>query len=141
MASARKLNPDFLTPPLFLLTLRAVPAFAQFSSGIEGTARDTSGAVLAGAQVIITDTRLGVSKDTTTNDGGYFRIDSIAASTYTVEVRMTGFEILAAGRVSRCRSARCARWRRRSRWVRRRRTLKFQRPKPRSTWSPRPPAL
>ncbi len=91
MASARKLIRLFFLL-LLLLTLRTVPAFAQFSSGIEGTARDTSGAVLAGAKVVITDTRLGVSKETTTNDGGYFRIDSIAASTYTIEVRMSGFE-------------------------------------------------
>ena len=91
MASARKMNYIF-TIPLLLLTFIAIPAFAQFSSGIEGTAHDTSGAVLAGAKVTITDTRLGVSKETTTTDAGYFRIDSIAASTYTVEVRMTGFE-------------------------------------------------
>ena len=78
--------------PLLLLIAGALPALAQFSSGIEGTARDTSGAVLAGAQVTITDTRLGVAKETTTNSAGYFRIDSIAASTYTVEVKMTGFE-------------------------------------------------
>lgn len=91
MASARKIKilSTFLLLPLLFL---AVPALAQFSSGIEGTARDTSGAAIAGANVTITDTRLGVSKQTTSNDAGYFRIDSIAASTYTVEVRMTGFE-------------------------------------------------
>ena len=91
MASRRKLNRLF-TLLLLLLALGVAPGFAQFSSGIEGTAHDTSGAVLAGARVTITDTRLGVSKETTTNDAGYFRIDSIAASTYTVEVHMSGFE-------------------------------------------------
>ena len=92
MASVSKLLRLFPLVLLLLLTFRGLPAFAQFSSGIEGTARDTSGAVLAGARVIVSDTRLGVSKETTANDAGYFRIDSIAASTYTVEVRMTGFE-------------------------------------------------
>src|SRR3954452_21924555 len=76
---------------LFLLSVR-LPAFAQFSSGIEGTAHDTPGAALAGATVIVTDARLAVSKETTTNEAGFFRIDSIAASTYPVEVKMTGFE-------------------------------------------------
>ncbi len=90
MASARKLLLPLLV--LLLVTLKAPSVRAQFSSGIEGTAHDTSGAVLAGARVIVTDNRLGVSKETTTNDAGYFRIDSIAASTYTVEVKMTGFE-------------------------------------------------
>lgn len=80
--------------PLFLLLcmLKGSPALAQFSSGIEGTAHDTSGAVLAGAKIIVTDSRLGISKTTTSNDAGYFRIDSIAASKYTVEVQMSGFE-------------------------------------------------
>jgi len=67
-------------------------AFGQFSSGIEGTAHDSSGAAIAGAHVTITDTRLGVEKATTTSDAGYFRIDSIAASTYTVRIAASGFE-------------------------------------------------
>ncbi len=67
-------------------------AIAQFSSGIEGTVHDVSGAVIPGAQVTITDTRLGVSKTTTTNDAGYFRIDSIAASSYTLRLVANGFD-------------------------------------------------
>ena len=77
---------------LFVFTWGGLQAFAQFSSGIEGTAHDTSGAVIAGARVTVTDTRLGVSKTSTTNDAGFFRIDSIAASTYSVEVQMSGFK-------------------------------------------------
>ena len=91
MASARNLK-RFFTILLFLLSLKGFSAFAQFSSGIEGTARDSSGAAVAGAKVNVTDTRLGVSKTTTANEAGYFRIDSIAASTYTVEIQMAGFE-------------------------------------------------
>ncbi len=77
---------------MLLLSLGGLSAFAQFSSGIEGTAHDTSGAAVAGATVTVTDTRLGVTKTTTTNEAGYFRIDSIAASTYTVEIQMAGFK-------------------------------------------------
>ena len=77
---------------LLVLGLGASSALAQFSSGIEGTAQDKSGAVLAGARVTLTDTKLGVTKTAVTNQAGYFRIDSIAASTYTVNIEMTGFE-------------------------------------------------
>ena len=66
--------------------LGGLSAFAQFSSGIEGIAHDQSGAVIAGATVTVTDTRLGVVKTVTTSQAGYFRIDSIAASTYTVQI-------------------------------------------------------
>ena len=71
---------------LLLVALGGMPAFAQFFSGIEGTARDDSGAVIVGAKVTLTDTKLGVTKTAITNQSGYFRIDSIAASTYTVQI-------------------------------------------------------
>lgn len=74
------------------LSLSGPTAFAQFSSGIEGTARDQTGASISGATVTITDTHLGIAKTTTTNDGGYFRIDSIAASSYTVQIQMSNFK-------------------------------------------------
>jgi hypothetical protein len=77
---------------MLLLSLGSLTAFAQFSSGIEGTARDQSGASIAGAKVIVTDTRLGIAKTDTTNQDGYFRIDSIAASTYIVQIQMSGFK-------------------------------------------------
>ncbi|MFZ0743525.1 MAG: carboxypeptidase regulatory-like domain-containing protein [Terracidiphilus sp.] len=74
------------------LGLGGLAALAQFLSGIEGTVHDSSGAVIAGAKVTITDTRLGVTRTTTTNEAGYFRFDSIAASGYTLEIQMTGFK-------------------------------------------------
>lgn len=81
---------------MLVLSLRGSSAFAQFSSpyssGIEGTVVDPSGALIPGATVTITDTRLGVVKTTTTNQAGYFRIDTIAASTYTVHIQMSGFK-------------------------------------------------
>ena len=77
---------------LFLLGLGGASSFAQFSSGIEGIAHDTTGAVIAGAKVTVTDTRLGVTRTVLTGQNGYFRVDSIAASTYTVELQMAGFQ-------------------------------------------------
>ncbi len=77
---------------LLLFGLGGATAFAQFSSGMEGIVHDTTGAVIARAKVTVTDTRLGVSKTVLTGDGGYFRIDGIAASTYNVEIQMAGFE-------------------------------------------------
>lgn len=81
-----------LSLALLLLSMGGTSLFAQFLSGIEGTARDQSGALLPGAKVTITDTNLGVSKAAVTNQAGYFRIDSIAASKYTVQIQMAGFK-------------------------------------------------
>lgn len=76
-----------------LLVLGNATSFAQFLSGIEGTVKDSAGATVSGAKVTITDNRLQVVRNTTTNDAGYFRVDSIAESVYTVRIEMTGFKI------------------------------------------------
>ncbi len=81
-----------LTIAILLAALGGTRAMAQFSSGIEGIVHDTSGAVIAGAKVTITDTRLGVTRSVLSGDNGYFRIDGIAASVYTVEIQMSGFQ-------------------------------------------------
>jgi len=77
---------------LLMFGLGGAKIFAQFSSGIEGIVHDTTGAVVAKAKVTVTDTRLGVSKVVYSGQDGYFRIDGIATSTYTVEISLTGFE-------------------------------------------------
>ncbi len=69
-----------------------LPAKAQFSSGLEGTIHDASGAVIPDAKVTLTDTRLGVVKTTTASSTGYFRIDSLSASSYKVEITAAGFD-------------------------------------------------
>jgi hypothetical protein len=71
----------------------ALPAVAQFLSGIEGTVKDSTGALVVGATVTVTDVRLSVAKTDKTNEAGYFRIDSIAASTYQVQIQKNGFRV------------------------------------------------
>src|SRR5438874_2684214 len=78
---------------LLLLFLFVLPANAQFSSGLEGTVHDASGAVIPDARITLTDTRLGVTKTTTASSTGYFRIDSLSASTYKVEISAAGFDV------------------------------------------------
>jgi hypothetical protein len=90
LAGAPNLPRLFLLFLLFLM-FKGVPSLAQFSSGIEGTVQDQTGAAVPGATVNITDTRLGVTKTTTSSQTGFFRIDSIAASTYMLQVQASGF--------------------------------------------------
>lgn len=77
---------------VLLLSWGSSLAFGQFLSGIEGTVRDQSGALIVGANVTATDSRLGVTRTATSSTAGYFRIGSIAASTYTVRIEMSGFQ-------------------------------------------------
>ncbi len=67
-------------------------AHAQYSSGVDGTVHDSSGAIIAGATIQLTDLNLGVTKTAHSNGAGYFRIDSIAASTYRVDITAPSFK-------------------------------------------------
>ncbi len=70
------------------------PAMAQqITSGIEGSVSSADGAPLAGAVVVITDTRTGQSRTLTTGSDGQFRVDSlITGGPYEVTATTAGFE-------------------------------------------------
>ncbi|WP_298307881.1 TonB-dependent receptor [uncultured Erythrobacter sp.] len=75
-------------------TTIATPAYAQtITSGVEGTVTDESGAVIAGASVVVTDTRTNSTRETTSGSGGGFRVEALApGGPYTVTVTAPGFE-------------------------------------------------
>ncbi len=57
-----------------------------------GTVMDSSGAVVAGAKVTITETKTGVSRTTTTNDSGNYNFSDLAPGQYEVAVESQGFK-------------------------------------------------
>ncbi|HTW80436.1 MAG TPA: carboxypeptidase regulatory-like domain-containing protein, partial [Terracidiphilus sp.] len=73
-----------------LLAPRTVSA--QASAGITGTVTDTSGAVIRGAQVTITNEGTGVSVHTVTESAGTYSFKGILPATYTVSVDAPGFK-------------------------------------------------
>src|SRR5262245_14961112 len=74
----------FICVPTFLVSV----AVAQYSSGIEGIVKDPSGAVVVSAQVTIHNENLGVRRDTTTNENGFFRVTELAPGVYRVEIQV-----------------------------------------------------
>jgi hypothetical protein len=66
-------------------------AFGQGFGTIVGTITDPSGAVIPAAKVKITDEATSASRDTATNDQGYYSVPSLRPSTYTVTVAVQGF--------------------------------------------------
>lgn len=67
-------------------------AFAQTSRGtLTGTVTDPSGAVVANATIVLTNTATGVVRQAATNNSGLYRFDAVDLGTYTVEARGTGF--------------------------------------------------
>jgi Carboxypeptidase regulatory-like domain len=77
---------------LVLLVLLVAPdLLAQFSSSIEGTVTDRSGAVVAKTAVTITDNATQVSRKTFTSSEGLYRVVDLGPGDYTVSVEQTGF--------------------------------------------------
>jgi hypothetical protein len=68
-------------------------ASAQAVSGtILGTAKDTSGAVVPGATVTVTNTGTGFSRSVVTDTKGEYNAPSIPTGTYSVTAEITGFK-------------------------------------------------
>ncbi len=77
---------------LLVLVLFPLQLQAQLTRGaIAGTIRDESGAVVPGATVRATSTGTNVSRESTTDEGGFYRLGALDPGTYTIEVEKTGF--------------------------------------------------
>ena len=81
---------------LRLSLLTFLCAFAMFAqrdlATITGTVTDSSGAVVAGAKVVITELATGQTYELTTNASGEYTRPALKASTYTVTVSAAGFK-------------------------------------------------
>jgi hypothetical protein len=74
-----------------LLALCVVPAFAQFTAGIQGVVQDPTGAGVAKAQIQLVNTATGVKKTASSDSSGNYRFVSLAPGNYKISVDATGF--------------------------------------------------
>lgn len=87
-------RPGFLALAVILLLawFLQVPASAQVAGGtIQGVVTDPDGAVVRGAQVIVTDVATGVSHAGSTNSTGLYSIPNLQPANYAVTAIATGF--------------------------------------------------
>ncbi|MCB1021181.1 MAG: carboxypeptidase regulatory-like domain-containing protein [Acidobacteria bacterium] len=74
------------------LVLAMSPAAAQTFGEINGTVTDPSGAVIAGAQVTVTNTATNVSRQVETNESGSFAVPFLNPGVYNLTAELTGFK-------------------------------------------------
>jgi hypothetical protein len=80
---------------LCLLIALCVPLrlAAQLDRGeITGTVEDASGAVVANAQIVLTNNATGVKATTQSTSTGSYLFDNLLPGTYTIEAQTTGFQ-------------------------------------------------
>jgi len=75
-----------------LMLLAPRSAFAQASAGITGTVTDTTGAVVRGARVTITNEATSSSDKTVTESAGTYAFKGVPPGKYTVSVEAQGFK-------------------------------------------------
>ncbi len=69
------------------------PLAAQLTRGfISGTLSDKSGGVLTGVQVTITKKETNISRETLTNEVGFYRFAAVEPGEYIIEFKLAGFE-------------------------------------------------
>lgn len=86
---SHKLQAVILSAAILLLT---AAAWAQYNAGIEGTVTDTSGAVVSGATVTVTNQETNVSQKVTTGAAGFYRVSALPPGRYTVKAEFSGFK-------------------------------------------------
>jgi hypothetical protein len=77
--------------PLLLILSTPVRVTAQFSSAIQGTVTDSQKGVVADAVVTVTNVTTGITREAMTSNDGVFRVPSLGAGEYRVQVAKPGF--------------------------------------------------
>ncbi len=77
---------------LLLILAASVAAFAQDTGTFTGTVHDSTGAVVSGAEVTITNTSIGVSRTETSNADGDWLAAGLPIGSYDLSVTAKGFK-------------------------------------------------
>src|SRR5438128_1519800 len=67
-------------------------AFAQTSAGIKGSVTDSSGALVPGANIIVSNLDTGAKRETATNESGVYQFPLLPPGRYTIAARKQGFK-------------------------------------------------
>jgi hypothetical protein len=77
----------------------ALSAFAQTLGDISGEVRDSSGAVIAGVTITLTNTATNAVRMTTSNDSGVYSFPALTPGTYNIKAEKASFKSVAAAAV------------------------------------------
>src|SRR5579862_7908203 len=92
MTKARVLS--VLIQTLAILLLVASVFGQETTAGLQGTVKDSTGAVVPNAHVVVTGASLTGNKATDSDGAGYYRFANIPPGSYTVTVTAQGFTVL-----------------------------------------------
>src|SRR5512136_784494 len=78
---------------LLLMLMLACPVYTQTSRGtVSGTVLDSSGGIIFGGAVELTNPATGVARNTITNSAGIYRFDAVDLGAYKIKISIQGFK-------------------------------------------------
>ena len=89
-----RLHRAMLTIAAVLMLIAASVWAQETTGGLQGTVKDPSGAVIPGAQVVVTGSTLVGSKQAASDSTGYYRFTNLPPGAYTITVTAPGFDTL-----------------------------------------------
>src|SRR5437870_5816325 len=81
----------FIHIALLVFALSSADVWGQATAQISGAARDQSGAVLPGVEVMATQTETGISRTAVTNETGSYVLPNLPIGPYKIEAALPGF--------------------------------------------------
>jgi carboxypeptidase family protein/TonB-dependent receptor-like protein len=90
---SRSTSSAFRTVSMFAcILLSAAMAHAQYRTSIQGTVTDTTGAVIPGANLTLTNPATGEQQVRVSNDAGIYNFNALPAAPFRLEVTKDGFQ-------------------------------------------------
>src|SRR5579872_6078845 len=74
------------------IVLSSVVAHAQYRTSIQGAVTDTTGAVVPGAKLTLTNPATGETQERSSNDAGVYNFNALPAAPFRLEVEKDGFQ-------------------------------------------------
>lgn len=81
----------YLFVSFLVLACYAIAVFSQSAAHVSGTIKDRNGALIPGAELILTDTSTGVVRRVKANSRGEFIIANVSSGKYILRAEATGF--------------------------------------------------
>lgn len=79
---------------LALFCVLGMSLFAQNRGSISGEVLDSTGALIPNAKVTVSSPAIGLTRDTVSNENGFFTVPTLQAGNYEVRVEASGFKVL-----------------------------------------------
>src|ERR1043166_6960657 len=75
-----------------ILVTAAGSVYAQLRASIQGTVTDSTGALVPGVKITLTDAETGKSQETQSSDEGFYRIAGLAPGKYALVAEKQGYK-------------------------------------------------